>query len=253
MQHSAAYHSHCFIKYSMATNPPSIIKSRETVAYATRGQELTQKVEDLRVRRTRKLLQKALVEVTSEKGFADVTVQDIAERAMVNRSTFYRHYLDKYDLLRQYLGELYGLVSSQAGNTSAVPNLNPSADKPPAGLVILLEHMQAHADFYRVMLGNKGDPAFCAQSFREYIERDIHSMLPANVTEPDSNRPPIDMTVSYLLSAGTGAIVWWLEKGQACTPEQMAGWVYQLSMASIRVSLGDGAKATIITGDSIQR
>lgn len=58
--------------------------------------------EDLRVRRSRKLLQQAFIELTVEKGFANLTVRDVTERAMVNRSTFYRHYLDKYDLLEQY-------------------------------------------------------------------------------------------------------------------------------------------------------
>ena len=62
-------------------------------------------IEDLRVRRTRKLLQQAFLECTIEKGFAALTVRDITERAMVNRSTFYRHYLDKYDLLEQYINE----------------------------------------------------------------------------------------------------------------------------------------------------
>lgn len=56
--------------------------------------------------------------------------------------------------------------------------------------------------------------------------------------EADLSRPPIDLTVSYILHAGVGAIVWWLEKDQLCPPEQMAGWLYQLSMASIGVSLG---------------
>ncbi len=64
-------------------------------------------IEDLRVRRTRKLLQQAFIELTVEKGFAALTVRDITERAMVNRSTFYRHYLDKYDLLEEYLNEIY--------------------------------------------------------------------------------------------------------------------------------------------------
>ena len=95
---------------------------------------MTQNVEDLRVRRTRKLLQQALIELTIEKGFADVTVRDIAERAMVNRSTFYRHYLDKYDLLRQYIEELPELLDSQEGETSQ------PADQPPAGLVRILKH-----------------------------------------------------------------------------------------------------------------
>ncbi|HEY0757581.1 MAG TPA: hypothetical protein VGD98_26770 [Ktedonobacteraceae bacterium] len=44
-------------------------------------------VEDLRVRRTRKLITQALIEGTVEKGFAALTVRDITRRAMVNRST----------------------------------------------------------------------------------------------------------------------------------------------------------------------
>jgi AcrR family transcriptional regulator len=44
-------------------------------------------MEDLRVRRTRKLLTQALIELTIEQGFAAITVQDLAERAVANRAT----------------------------------------------------------------------------------------------------------------------------------------------------------------------
>jgi AcrR family transcriptional regulator len=197
---------------------------------------MTQNLEDLRVRRTRKLLQKALLEAASEKGFAHVTVRDITERAMVNRATFYRHYEDKYDLLKQYMEDLSGMIDSEGGASSAEDGLELSADSPPAGLVNLLKHMQANADFYRVMLGNQGDPAFCAQSFRDYIERGFRRMLSSQAPHADPARPPVDLTVSYILNAGIGAIVWWLEQDRPCPPEQMAVWLYQLSMASIRVS-----------------
>lgn len=201
---------------------------------------MTQNLGDLRTRRTRKLLQKGLVEASTEKGFAHVTVRDIAERAMVNRATFYRHYQDKYDLLAQYMQELSGLIDSTDGD--AAPEVQPvqSPDEPPPGLVKLLRHMQANADFYRVMLGKQGDPTFCAQSFRNYIEQGIRSLLPVQLPEDNSNRPPIDLMVSYILQAGVGAMVWWLENRQPCSPEQMAVWLYQLSMATIRVSLETG-------------
>jgi AcrR family transcriptional regulator len=198
---------------------------------------MTQTLEDLRVRRTRKLLQKALLEAASEKGFAHVTVGDIAERAMVNRATFYRHYEDKYDLLRQYMQELSGMIASEGEASPSEDGLELSADSPPAGLVHLFKHMQANADFYRVMLGDQGDPAFCAQSFRDYIERGFRRMLSSQAPQANPSRPPVDLTVSYLLGAGVGAIVWWLEQEQPCSPEQMAAWLYQLSMASINVSL----------------
>jgi AcrR family transcriptional regulator len=53
---------------------------------------------DPRVRRTRKLLQRALLDLMAEKSFRAITVQDLAERSTVNRATFYAHFRDKYDL-----------------------------------------------------------------------------------------------------------------------------------------------------------
>lgn len=54
---------------------------------------------DPRVKRTRNLLEQAFMQLIQEKGFQAVTVQDITERAGVNRATFYAHFADKYALL----------------------------------------------------------------------------------------------------------------------------------------------------------
>jgi AcrR family transcriptional regulator len=200
---------------------------------------VTQNVEDLRVRRTRKLLQKALLEATVEKGFAHITVSDIAARAMVNRATFYRHYKDKYDLLKHYIEELSGLIDTHDQEASLDARPDPSLSLPPDGLVVLLRHMQANAEFYRVMLGKQGDPTFCAQSFRPYIEQGFRRLLSGQIPQVnDPAHPPVELIVSYVLHAGVGAIVWWLEEGQACTPEQVAVWLRQLSLAAVGVALG---------------
>jgi AcrR family transcriptional regulator len=57
---------------------------------------------DPRVKRTRKLLQDALMELLAEKSFDAITVQDIAERSTINRATFYAHFVDKYALFAGY-------------------------------------------------------------------------------------------------------------------------------------------------------
>jgi AcrR family transcriptional regulator len=54
---------------------------------------------DPRIRRTRQLLQVALEKLLSEKDFEEISVQDIAEAATLNRATFYDHYPDKFALL----------------------------------------------------------------------------------------------------------------------------------------------------------
>ncbi len=63
----------------------------------------TNKRIDPRVQRTRKLLEQAFIEVLNEKGFQDMTIQDITDRATVNRATFYAHFEDKYDLLDSFI------------------------------------------------------------------------------------------------------------------------------------------------------
>jgi AcrR family transcriptional regulator len=56
-------------------------------------------VRDPRIRRTRQLLQSALMQLLGAKPFDDISVQDITEAATVNRATFYDHYTDKFALL----------------------------------------------------------------------------------------------------------------------------------------------------------
>lgn len=54
---------------------------------------------DPRVKRTRQMLEQAFLELVKEKGFQTISVQDVTERAGLNRATFYAHFPDKYALL----------------------------------------------------------------------------------------------------------------------------------------------------------
>jgi AcrR family transcriptional regulator len=177
-------------------------------------------VEDLRVRRTRKLLQQALIEGTVEKGFASLTVRDITERAMVNRSTFYRHYLDKYDLLEQHINEIYEVLEKAGGMIEKDRH---------EGLIELLKQIQQFPDFYRVVLGAQAD-AFLSQRFRQQTQQRIlacfQQTFPESASYPDI--PPLDLKVTTIASAGCGALAWWLDQEQPSTPEQFAYWLQQL-------------------------
>src|SRR5262245_43850188 len=62
---------------------------------------------NLRVRRTHKLPWEALLAEMSERRFDDITVNDVCQRAMVHRTTFYKHYPDKYALLEQGMRRLF--------------------------------------------------------------------------------------------------------------------------------------------------
>lgn len=62
---------------------------------------------DPRVKRTRELIVRAFGELVTEKGHRGLTVQEIAERATVNRATFYAHFRDQYELLDYFMSEAF--------------------------------------------------------------------------------------------------------------------------------------------------
>ncbi len=67
----------------------------------------TDEILDPRVKRTRNLLEQAFMEAVTEKGFQAVSVQDITERAGINRATFYAHFPDKYALLDHSVRQMF--------------------------------------------------------------------------------------------------------------------------------------------------
>ncbi|NWG07192.1 MAG: TetR/AcrR family transcriptional regulator [Chloroflexi bacterium] len=62
---------------------------------------------DPRVKRTRSLILQAFSDLLAEKGFESITVQDVTDKAQVNRATFYAHFADKYALLDSFISQLF--------------------------------------------------------------------------------------------------------------------------------------------------
>ena len=54
---------------------------------------------DLRIVKTKKILFETLIKLMKQKNFEKIKISDICEESLINRSTFYAHYEDKYDLL----------------------------------------------------------------------------------------------------------------------------------------------------------
>ncbi len=73
---------------------------------------------DMRVRRTYKCLSDAMLELLKEKSLEDITVNELCERAIVGRGTFYKHFSDKYEFFSFILGEMFGYYLEEAGTCS---------------------------------------------------------------------------------------------------------------------------------------
>src|SRR5271165_3815006 len=108
---------------------------------------------DLRVRRTHKLLWEAFLNVLAERDFDTISVKEICDRAMVHRTTFYKHYQDKYDLLTHGMQQTFELLLGELAQT----------DKDAVSYARFFEHVATHERFYRVMLCGTGIGGFQAR------------------------------------------------------------------------------------------
>ena len=187
---------------------------------------------DLRIRRTQKFLQEAMIELITEKGFGAITVGDIAERAMINRATFYRHYQDKYDLVAKIFEETANEL---------VENMQPvhkdtghmETENPPEIWIQVFEHVAEHDRLYRAMLGKNGSPWFAARMREHTIKlmleqerRWKHQVEPGQPIDPAM---PQELPVMQLSHVLIGTIVWWLESEKSYTPRQMATWFHRFA------------------------
>lgn len=172
---------------------------------------------DLRVRRTRQLLQDAFMALVVEVGFEAITIQLLADRAMVNRATFYRHYQDKYDLAEQVYDALTAEYRAALADLTVADALR--------GWELLFVHIARYADFYLALLS--GVP-----QFREYVCRNIEQELLANFQSvgfvAEQTTVPTPLAMRYLATAQMGVIQWWLENRQAVPIAEMAQHLWQL-------------------------
>lgn len=65
---------------------------------------------DLRVKKTRKNIEVSFLSLLGKKDFSKITVQDILDAALINRSTFYKHYSDKYQLAEVLCSEVFDIL-----------------------------------------------------------------------------------------------------------------------------------------------
>ncbi|MCT4398332.1 TetR/AcrR family transcriptional regulator [Pediococcus ethanolidurans] len=58
---------------------------------------------DLRAIKSKRDIEVAFIQLINQNGFSKITIKDICTSALIGRSTFYRYYEDKYDLLKKLI------------------------------------------------------------------------------------------------------------------------------------------------------
>jgi len=110
---------------------------------------------DRRKKFTRKVLKESMIMLLKEKQISEVTVKELCELADVNRSTFYSHYLDLYDLLNKMEEEVLDDMKAY------LYQHNFQKDEESIQMTKkILEYVVANKEIAQILLHENADPNF---------------------------------------------------------------------------------------------
>lgn len=172
---------------------------------------------DRRVRRSRRLLGDALLQLVTEKPFGEVSVQDIADRADMNRATFYLHFHSKEELLLHALTERFDELVGSFGEISVDRPLwsEPQMD------VLVFNHVAENARIYKALLG---DPnlGLVIHAIIGYVATFNEQKFQASLPPDTQPMIPIPILAQHIGGSLYALIHWWLRHDMPYSPTEMA-------------------------------
>lgn len=168
---------------------------------------------DRRVKRTKKSLRDALLQLLETKPITDISVTELTNLADVNRATFYFYYTDLLDMFTQIQSETYqeirDIIERSPTSIATIENFTEYAEA-------LLNFCVEHRNLVRFLIKNDTNN----QLFRQFQELMLNN-VPNSKDVFDSNNPA-RYTTSYALNAMLGIVMEWMDEGMNVTPHDLA-------------------------------
>ncbi|MGI6175354.1 MAG: TetR/AcrR family transcriptional regulator [Christensenellales bacterium] len=182
--------------------------------------------QDRKTRYTRMVLQDSLIELMKEKPITKITIKELCENADINRSTFYAHYTDQYDLLRRIEDDTLSWAKE------AVANLLDKSDKNETIRILeeIFQNLVVNSRHLQVLMSEQGDIGFQKQLFTL-----IYEQCGINISTTENGN--ISMKESYfvfVVNGSVGLIQHWLKNGLNKSVKEMADIIYNLAFPILR-------------------
>lgn len=174
---------------------------------------------DRRQQKSRKIIMEAFIELLKEKELEKISMNEIAEKANVNRGTIYLNFVDKYDLLNQCIEANFSQLSEECQNA-----INDKKSLTKESLLFTFQYLESHFDFLRVLFQNVGFSVFKKCMYDEIV-KGLHHF---DQYESSTNTIRSEVSIHFLASAMTGVLEWWFVNSMPCSPDKITDELWLL-------------------------
>lgn len=181
---------------------------------------------DRRVRKTKAQLRLGLARLMKQKSIKEITVKELVNEVDINRSAFYLHYTDIYDLLHSIEDEL----TREIRDTFHTHPVSPFTEDSLPFVEDIFRILAENKDICNALFGPNGDIAFIHR-----IENLIsaHSLNVLRETFPD-NIEELKYSYSFCLTGCIGLIKTWLTSDTNESPQEMAEIAFKLIINAVK-------------------
>lgn len=158
---------------------------------------------DLRVVKTRKAIKEAFLNLVKSKGYEKITIQDIADEAMINRNTFYLHYVDKFDLMEKLCEESISKLNvcinlehkdiNEMDREMFISILNDT-----------FKVIEEDIIFFKTMISENGYP-----NFYSYLNKLFKEIIISGIADKYNNTK-MKISLEYIVSGLVGVVCMWI-------------------------------------------
>ena len=193
----------------------------------------THKKDDLRIRRTYKLLSESLLDLLSENKFEDISVTDICEKAMIHRTTFYKHFEDKYQLLKFCVKEFQINFSKENNFDYKFNNLTDYYINTMKNILEFITSPKNKSQFVALLKKNRNS---IQPIVHETIVEDVILKLEDVKKNGNEFSVPIPMIAEFYAGAIISVIRWWFESDMTISVEDLIRYSTFLSQKNLFIN-----------------
>ena len=178
--------------------------------------------EDRKTRYTRKALQDSLIELMKEKPISKITIKELCENADINRTTFYAHYTDQYDLLRKIEDETLSWAKD-AFNTL----ISKTADEHETikGIEGICQYFVENSKHLQVLMSEQGDMDFQKQLFTLVYQLCGIDSSASHNGDADTK----ELYSIFVVNGSVGLIQHWLKNGLNQSAKEIAEIIFNMA------------------------